>query len=123
MATRSEPSESFAMPNGKSRPLANVVIRKSLALTPGPWTVNGCPKAVPRQRNAVNIVTVKRTMCPEDINELDFAIMIVQACWMRGFARSVASGSIDPARKPYIISFEDAPGEGCINVLPGCFAG
>ena len=43
-ATRSEPSESFAMPSGKSRPLANVVIRKSFELTPGPWTVKGCAK-------------------------------------------------------------------------------
>src|SRR5437773_6813840 len=78
MATRSEPSESFAMPNGKSRPLANVVMRKSFGLTPGPWTVNGCAKAVPRQTNAAKIITAERIMCPKDTNELDFAIMIIQ---------------------------------------------
>src|ERR1017187_9415661 len=75
-ATRSDPSESVAMPRGKSRPLAKVVIRKSFEFTPGPWTVNGAAKLVVGQRNAVKIVRIMQAMCRQDTGAIDLAIMV-----------------------------------------------
>jgi hypothetical protein len=66
------------MPRGKSKPLANVVIRKSFEFTPGPWTVNGTAELAVEQRDAMKLAKIMQAMCRQGSSAIDLAIRIIR---------------------------------------------